>query len=1075
MHEPRAPNAHTRAASPPPASPHPLPLLPAVFTAQQAEESVELIQRELSRLLRACEYREQHPYSVFKGRGDSSRGAATPRSTGSSNGTSSRSASALASHRRDPTASLLSDADPSLQLAQPTTAFSSFPLGPHGSDAAEAAFFSVAGTSAAANAAPAVANLSGASFSAFERRRIAHLLGRVALEIAAVWTYVRRNEPLCGTSPGDPTAPVSSVRTTHGTARPSSDRSTAAPAASPLAPASLNADGGDGRAAMTVKVTSEEPGAPTPAVLQNSVLGEATEERQDACDGDPVPQITALSALIEAAAAIQRALEMADGGGGVDHAASAERAGAAAACSVSANTLLGAAQAAALTFSSFPLDGVRAPTQEAAGVGAGKQSCRGSAVVDTSSDVAGASQAPPSALTGGRTSAREAAEQHSGEGESKPLAMPNATVARQAPSGSSPVKRGSTASSSIPSYLRAYVFEEGADGCADEMDNFGEGNGVSGNQGARAVLANADKSVSRSISVGSANARSLSRASELPATSHDDGYKTRPSSARSAVEHPARASHLSPAATVTRPSLLGSAGVSLTAPTHAGGSGGGATLVAALVDADPVSHSSSLRIQRALSALSLQSASFVSSPLQEPQLSTQQSQVCSGGSASSHPNASVSQRSPDSAEMSSAAAAAYLRSTSLFRRPHRLEVPVSRTQSLRRATSISSPMSVEGISLGSAPGAVYYNGMPSMASGACGNSSAASFHMTKSNSGLQLSSGGVGILRTSSGFNSFLPVAMGASTTVDSLHSSVAGLHFKRVISVDSEGELWRQGSLADSLEMSPQKVTPLLGRPSASAMEATLSSSPLSQDAGLATATGSHSDRHGALKSPLEGQSGGVVPVATSLSGHRSSALPPGRTELSRNRNALSRRGTPKPTVSSASAVAVPSAVLGSSSSQQRPVALLSPVHFSSSPQRRTHRSVAVPTVFAPAPGAAGGGLAADGLTPCLYHVEDEILKEFLRCVHDLTRTSLTDAEFDSLKLCYFLPGVSLVTSTGTARPPSSSPPPTAPPLPLFEGGELVPLHRGSLDVFCSLIRERLVAVCRSLRISTAPYLALL
>lgn len=981
----------------------------------------------------------------------------------------------LTTHRCDPTASFLSHADPSLKLAQSAAAFS-FPLGPHRSDAAEAAFFPVTGTGAAANAAPAAANLSGASFSAFERRRIAHLLGRVALEIAAVWTYVRQSEPLCGTSPADPTAPVSSVRMARGTARLLSDRSTAAPAALPLAPATLSADGGDGRAAAAVNLTSEEPAVPTPAVMQNSVLGEAAKERQDAHDGDPAPQITALSALIEAAAAIQRSLEMAGGGGGGERAAPAERAGAAAAtCNVGANTLLGAAQAASLTFSSLSFDGVRTPIQEVASVVVGKQSCRGSAGVDTSSAVAGASQAPPSALTGGRTSVPGLAELHSREGELKPLAVSDGTVARRARGGSSPVKRGSAALSSIPSYLRAYVLEDGADGCADEADNFSEGNGISGNEGDMAVLANAGKSVPRSISAGSANTCSHSRASELPVTSHDDGYKTRPSSARSAVEHPSRASHLSAAATVIRPSLLGSAGASLAAPKHAGVSGGAATLVAALLDADPVSHCSSLRIQRALSALSLQSASFVSSPLQEPPFSAQQSQSCSGGSVGSHSNASVSQRSPDSAEMSSAAAAAYLRSMSLFRRPHRLEVPVSRTQSLRRATSISSPVSVEGISFGSAHGAVHYNGTLAPVSGAYGNSSAASSHITKSNSGLQLSSGGVDILRTSSGFNSFRPVAMGASTTLDSPHSSVAGLHFKRVISLDSEGGLWPHGSFADSLEMSQQKVTPLLGRPSASAMEATLSSSPLSQDAGLATATGSLSDRYGASKSPPEGQSGGVMPVATSSSGHRSSAMPPGRTELSPSHNAQCRRGTPKPAVSSASAVTVPSAVLGNLSSRQCPVALLSPVHFSSSPQRRIHRSVGAPSVFVPAPGAAGGGLAADGLTPCLYHVQDEVLTEFLRCVHDLTRANLTDAEFDSLKLCYFLPGVSLVTSTVTARPPSSSPPPTAPPLPLFEGGELVPLHRGSLDVFCSLIRERLVAVCRNLRISTSPYLALL
>ncbi|GET90391.1 hypothetical protein, conserved [Leishmania tarentolae] len=1064
MHAPRASDVSSRTASPSSPSPYPLPLPPTVLTAQQAEESIELIQRELSRLLQACEYRERHPYDAWKGRDDRSRSVATPRSDGSRNGASFRTTPTLASHRRDPTASWLSDADPSLKLAQSTAAFS-FSLDPHRHDTAEAAFFSVSGTGAASSTASAVEHLSGASFSAFERRRIAHLLGRAALEMAAVWAYIRQSEPLGGTSPADPTTPDLPLRTTRGPVLQSNDCSTAALAASPSI-AALTTNRGDGCVEMTVNFTNGEPSTAAPAVMRSSVLGGRIKEREGACHGDPEAQMTALSALIETATAIQRSLAMEGDICGGERAAPADRAGAAAACSVDVSTLPVAAQAASLTCSSLPFVGARAPVEEASGIVTSKQSCRGSAAADASSSVTEASKALPPALSGARTAELEVTEQRSGESESKQLSTHDAPIARRASGGSSGVKRGSTASSSIPSYLRAYVFEDDADDCADEVDHLREGNSVEDNEGTQAVLVSADKSVSHFISAGSANTRSLSRVSELLVTSHDD-HQARPSSPRTAVEHPARASHFSSSVTVTRPSLLGSGGASLTAPTYAGGNGGAATLMPALLDTDPVSHNSSLHIQRDPSALSVQSASLVSLPLQVPQFSAQQSQACSGGSVSSHPNASVSQRSPDSPEMSSAAAAAYLRSTSLFRRPHRLAVPVSRTQSLRRATSISSPVSVEGISLVSAPGVVQYNGTLAPASGAHGNSSAGSSHIAQSNSGLQLSSGGVGIFQTSSCFNSFLPVVMGASTTADSPHSSAAGLQFKRVISLDSEGGLWPQGSLADSFEMSQQKVTPLPGQPSASAMEATLSSSPLLQDAGLATATGGHGDHYGAMKSPSEGQSGGVMSVATSFSGHRSSALPTGRSELSRSRNVPSRRGTPKPAVSSSATVTAAPFVLDNSSTRQRPAALLSPVHFSSSRQRRTNGSVEAPTIFSPAPKAAGGGLAADGLTPCLYRVEDEILTEFLRCVHDLTRIHLTDAEFDSLNLYYFLPGVSLVTSASTSRPAS--------PLPLFEGGELVPLHRGSLDVFCSLIRQRLVAVCSNLRISTAPYLSLL
>ncbi|CAM39970.1 conserved hypothetical protein [Leishmania braziliensis MHOM/BR/75/M2904] len=1058
MYVPRTPDLQSRTASLPPSGPPSLPPSSVLFTAQEAEESIEFIQRELSRLLRACEYREKHPYDILKRREDDNLGEAVARSVGGSNGASSRITSASASHRRGSTAPLLSDAEPSLKVGQLSTT-SSFPFGLHRSDAAESALFSGAEIGADANATVTAANLSAASFSTFERRRIAHLLGRVALEIAAVWTYVRQGEPLRGASPTDvPTLTSSLPTTARGTAQLSSDRSTAAPAVSPSTPASSTVDGGDGRAIAAAHLNNAEADVTTPAVMRCSVWGETPKKDQDAYGGGPAAKITALRELIATAAAIQRFLGVAGGGGGGE---SAGTEGAAAAVgSVRVKTPLEVAQVTSLTFSSSSFGDVTECIPEAAGVFVGTQSCRDSAGVDASSVVTAASPGFPSALSRGRTAAPEDAEQHSSEGDTTILATSDSTAACRVRSGGSRVKQGSATASSIPFYLRAYVFKDGTGGCDDEIGNSSEGRGIHGNEGEATVLKCADKGVSRSSSAGS----------ELLVTSHDDSYQTRPSSVRSVIEHVARGSHLSAAATGTKPSLHGSAATSLTAPTYVGGSGGAATVVEALLDADTVSHNSSLRIQRVLSASSLRSASLMSSPLQEPQFSTQRPQGYSGGSASSQPNASVSQRSPDSAEMSPAAATAYLRSASLFRRPHRLEVPVSRTHSLRRAPSIPSPVSVEGINLGSAPEVTQHSGTLKTAPGAHGNSSAALSHLAKTTGGPHLSSGGVGTLRTSSCFASFPPVAMGASTTADSPHSSVAGLHFKRVISLDSEGGLWPQGSFADSLEASQQKVAVLQGWASGSTMEATLLSSPLSQGVGLVTVTGSHGDSYGALTSPSEGQCGGVMPVATSFSDHRSSVLPPGRAELSQ-----SHCGAPNPTVSRASAVTMPSAVLGCSYSRPRPAALLSPAHFSLSYQSRPNDAVTMPTAFAPAPTAAGDSFAADGLIPYSYRIEEEILTEFLRCVHDLTRANLTDAEFDSLQLYYFLPGVSLVTPVVTAQSLSSSLPPLAPPLPLFKGGELVPLRRGSLDVFCSLIRERLAAVCHNLRISSAPYLALL
>ncbi|KAG5490444.1 hypothetical protein JKF63_00564 [Porcisia hertigi] len=1068
-------NAQPRVASPPSPRFSPAQTLPAVFSAQQAGESIEFLQRELSRLLRACEYREHYPFNTCKKKEGSVCGAATPHSASGSNGASTRTTSKVASHKRDTTVSPLSGAEPALNLALSTTSSSSFTLDPHSGDAADSASFSSAGTGAALAAATTAADHGGISFSAFEKRRIAHLLGRVALEVAALWMYIHNDALLCGVSPADAIAPTSSISvTTREKAWQSSDCDPAVQAASPSALASSTAVGGDGSALAEVDFPGAERSVVVPAVTERSVRGESAKERRELCHSGLVAQITALSALFGTAVATQRSVERAPCKSGDQSVDLATNVSAAATPDVGTETLWGAAAAASTMLNSSLPGSIQGYIHEAVDVVSGTQRDCGTTSVEVSPLVAVASQAETSALSGVLLTAPEGSALHTGEVAVSPLARPVPTAARRARSDGLQRRRSSAPAPSIPSQLCAYVADDGVDGCGNGTLDASEANIISRKDDSTTVGANSDRYVSRCTSAGGGDTRFASHIREHLVSPHDDRSHTRPSSGNSAMEHAVRVDHLCTAASDTRTGLPGSAPSSFAVHTWAGGSGGVTTMVAPPLETAPVSDSSSLRVQCAFSALSLPTASLMSRPLQAPQFSTQRSQGHSGGSASSQPNASAALPSPDSAEMSPAATAAYLRSSSLFRRPHRFEVPVSRTQSLRRMPSISSSVSLAGASLGSPPGVSQHNGTLTAASGAHANSSVTSSHMAKSNSILRLSSGGVGVLRTPSYFAGIPPVVASASTTVDSPHSSVAGLHFKRVISLDSECGVWPQGSFADSLEMSQHKVASLVGRPSTFALERTLSS-PLQHEAGLGAAAGSNSDHYRPLPAPAEGQSGEAFPVATSSSGPRSPVLPLGRAGHTHNHTTKSCHGTPNPAVSSSPTVAVLSNTLGGSSSCQLPAALLSPVHFSSSYPRNTLGTVTAPTAFASASAIVPGDLAADALALNSYRVEERTLTDFLRCLHDLRRTSLTDAEFDSLELRYFLPGVSRVLAMPPLLKPGFTSPPPAPPLPLFEGGELVPLHRGSLDYFCSLVRERLVEVCRHLRISAAPYLALL
>ncbi|KAK7200033.1 hypothetical protein NESM_000052800 [Novymonas esmeraldas] len=1025
------------ADSPPPT---PLPATPpstAIFTAQQAEESIDFIQSELSRLLRACEYREQHPYKARKV-GEASRHAVTTTRSadgGSAGGAARAGASVSALQRRDPVAgSRLSDAE------LPSTP----PLLSGG----------VATPTAAKREEAVATSFSSASFSAFERRRIAHLLGRVALEIAAVWTYVHECEPFGdggAIASMDGTTPASSAPTTaRGTTRQSSDHSTAVPAASPSTPVSLGAaDAGD---------TAES------GTLPRCAWAGVTEERRRASEGNSDSRITALGGFIETAMAIRRSLDAAEDGDGSD---GASRLSGSPAPSE-------AAPATSLTFSSPSFDGVRAVAHDAVDGVAASRSRRSSAV--SGSSPAAMTAAPERLATPcfeGRTWTPRGPTLHAPP--TAPESVPR-TSATSSNSGRAAHQGSSGTTSSIPFYLRAYVVEDEEEAVAavtGDVDGGGGGGGAHAVAPAQAQTY-AGPGASRSASGASMNLRSFSRASEFTTPVTEDSDPARLLSLHSIAEQATRGGRRGSAATSAHNHDSLSSPLTLpTAPPCArgggvggggGGGGGVATIIASRLDSDPASHGSSPRLQRALSGSSLHSASLMGSPLQAPQFGAQRSLGHSAGNTSSLPNASASQRSPDSTDMSPAAAAAYSRSTSLLRRPHRLAVPVSRTQSLRRVPSISSPISVAAASLGSAPVTGHHTAGP--APGTYGGSSLTSSHIAKSASGLRLSSGGGGgALHTSPYAAGSPPVAMGASATADSPHSSVAGLHFKRVVSLDSEGGGWAQGSLADSLEMSQHRAMSLFSRPSASAAGGALPSSPFLGETGLVTAAGSHTD-HDGLLSPSTARPNSYTSIPASSAGHRSSTVPPTRAEPARTTGAQGRHATPSPAPPAAAA---------------RPRhAPLSPATDSGPAPRRVLQGTvgATPAYMAAPPNADAarrGALAADELPPYAYRIDDNVLQEFLCCIHDLAQANLTEAEFDMLELCFFIPGVTLATPPPATQSPSSSPSPAALPLALFPGGEEVPVRLGSLDLYQSLLRERLTAVCRNLRISARPYLSLL
>lgn len=1208
MYTPRGDTVQSRSLStPPPATLSAVPLTP-----QQAEESIEYIQRELARLLRACEYREQHPYDAATAAAKAEdSGAAAPasstlRGVGTSDSAAAMPEAVAASfpktallQRRDSAPSLTASGQPPFKLAQSTliASASCTQLSPRteapgaaaatagpstgGGSGAATTMTTVtgSGTTAAPSAAAASANLGGASFSSFERRRIAHLLGRVALEIAGVWAYVQHVDPSQGGTP------MSSLPTTaRGTVRQSSDRSTAAPVASSGPPTPSSAPD-EAVVADTGAAPPQHAQLLRPPVLRRGVWGETAQERCEAYEGDPAAQIAALGALIETAAAIRLALaapqselpkaaaaaataapppspptesgvarrgsaasEMPDGGvGGKSPGVESSS------LSNTLSTTMEAAPAGSLTFSSPSFGVSRASLREALG-----DHLRGAVA-----GAAAAFETPPSSSP---LTAHDVVEEANWEGRRgrvdrtqsstaradtspAPVAAHGVAMPGHEPRSRSPLFRHARFAvtpaalpSAIPAYLRAYVVEDGAESSGSagvQRTSTSEGTATRSTSGGSAAPYRADACTPTAVTTPAAPDPPHRRA--FAAAVRAGGEPAALTRSHAATLHftstpPVMAAPLATAA---------SAPISVAAPAVAAGG--------SFADVVPTSYNSSLPMQRATSASSLRSTSLMGSPVQAAQLSGARSaHGYSGGSASSHHNnASVSQRSPDSAEMSPAAAAAYSRSTSLLRRPHRLEVPVSRTHSLRRLPSLSSPVSVAGASRTSAASAAATAAATAGASaathppstgasalaaalhGAHGSAPAPSYTPSKSAGSFRVGSGGSaggagaggggssgGILRTSSYSASSPPVALGGSVTADSPHSSVAGMHFKRVVSLDSEGGGWPQGSLADSLEMSQLKPGSLPGRPSASTMRSALSSSPPPphhhqelRTSGFRAASGggviagvvASSDVYGALTSPLDLPSGTSmlnVPASGSFSFGQLRGMPGSapiatgggggghvRQDGSRSHSSHSRNSTPNPILTGSPIVAVSSpGIYGPAAFRSR--SATAPA-TSASPSRDGLRGpVVVPPSAMPAPHSSpsaalgksmsSGGLgfaAEEDLPPHSYRVEHEVLTEFLRCVHDLRRANLTEAEFDSLQLRYFLPGVSLSTTPGGHGwpPPPPPPSPSAPPLPLFEGGDTVPLRRDDLDTFCALVRERLMLVCHNLRIVASPYLALL
>ncbi|KPI89838.1 hypothetical protein ABL78_1101 [Leptomonas seymouri] len=1013
---------------------------PTLLTAEAAQKKIEYIQAELFRVQRACEFRDEHPYDPAETHGRVECGSDGGAFGGQcqiderrSDGTTPRAAkpgSPEHSKRKDHTCSN------STRSYSPSGDLSGEPHAGHTKDTTE-------GCKGGGSTRQAL------SFSEFERRRIAQLLGRVAVEITAVWTYVHQWSSMSEASAAyaDTTPLPTSMNTAHRWMQQPSEWSVTTTAS---ASDKSFSDRGEHDRCVGSRTS-------TRSASQLFKRNEVDVQRETVAKGSPEAQMAALNTLIHTVMSIQRILTGKD-----DRCCGGAHNG----CFCTAfaegrmNLGLGVAQGEA----SF-------------GAPAGSDSATpGPSSTQFNND---SSIPPPS-------TAAELGHTLPASSDASPWPPPKQPddllniSAAPSPVSSAPFSLAYDSSAaaqkvSIPEYLKGYVWESSERSPLEGV----EGDKQGGNEDADTTVVEmgADRRHFRSASGGSATGadpRSLFRVSDIFTGFHVGSHRASP-------RGPEVSLGIHNSNTSNAP-LQGNAG-SINALQHFDSDMG-------FMPASP--------LKLAVSG----SSSLIGSPVQAQPYSPPRLQGESTSSTTAQPlgtischanpthhnNGSSGGRSPDSAEMSPAAIAAYSRSTSLLRRPHRLEVPLSRTQSLRCMPSYISPTSVTSGG-GSSPGAA-------VSTNAAGNTFYSHAHAPTSNAAKTGSgSGGDGYVPVGAPtLTSSPPVCRSASTTGDSPHSSIVGLHFKRVISVDSENGGWPPGSLADSLEMSHPKAASPFGRP----RTLSCSTNTVPNSAPQEMVAGSEGQRATTASAPTELAMLTVYPSSTGSVGAdvggastassvlNTSSVLPGRADSFRSGVAPARAATsaPPPTPP-------PSRPTVQPNGKGKPTVRFSP------PARplTANAAAALPSAqgHAVRTGGVAGGRAqaseAAPLPPHSYKIDAERLANFLQCVRGLLHTEFSEEEFDSMHLCYFLPGVSLAKPSaapsegkegaeGRAAPTASSASTAVKaeaPLPLFHGGERVPVRLTKLDVFYSLVKRKVQEVCDNVQVPSDAYLSLL
>lgn len=1015
-------------------------------SAEEAQRKIEYIQAELFRVQRACEYREEHPYNPAEAQSKAEGRGTLPHNGKPDAGESSPLR--------------LVSSFPALRVCASNT---SSHLASGGDSGAAKPPFS---QTRAAEANGGKAGRGGGttrnvlSFSAFERRRIAQLLGRVAVETAAIWAFVHQWSALGDAAATSPSS--SMMNTAWAPARQSSERSTV-----------TTASAGESHDLQPPQQKTRPP--PHGHELGDQVGTNSKRATSQLADGQEAvsesaaAQMEALNTLIQTAISIQRMLA---GSGG-------------------SSTVGWESQ-----IPTSVTNGIHASVgQTRREVSADADAEPYSAVPSTS-----ATQQKDSQLSISPPLTTDLEHTLPGSTSALPLPSPMPPPASSAHTPASPPPPPLTHAeekTSIPAYLKGYVWEASENTSTEEVKHASDGPAGNDDNGgneddddATVIVVNVDRGDSRSVSAGSttgANLRSFSRASDAFASSHAESHTNSPSSAPSRAE------------------VVGANGANNNNQPNSNSTrlqGNASSIIAHhRFDSDMGFTTSLSPFRRVISGSSFRSSSLIGSPVQAQQYSHPRSQGYSTSSLHSQPlqltqgnkqAGSSAGQSPDSAEMSPAAAAAYSRSTSLLRRPHRLEVPISRTQSLRRVPSCTSPTSATGS--GSPPSGT----VPVSTTGAAFYSHA---HVPS---------------QPTAKITGSPPVGLSTSATGDSPHSSITGLHFKRVISVDSENGGWLPGSLADSLDMSHSKPASLLGRPGAPSYSTNVTPSPVPQEAVMTAAAGGADASQrptSTLSAPTEltmmatypsaGGGGGADAegASTASSPLTSSYAVPGRGDSFRGSSVHSRNLTPYYFPSSSGVPARASAPPPPPPTPPTPSRSTMP---QSSAGRTPSRPTSASARFTAAPpaqgqpvraGAVPGGLAkvveAAPLPPHSYKVDAEKLTTFLQCVRELVQTEFSDDEFDSMHLFYFLPGVSLVRPAAAASEEGSdgpagqsgSTPSILPlkthsddgPLPLFSGGERVPVRLRKLDVFYNLVKRKVQEVCDNVDMNSKPFLSLL